>query len=74
MSVATSIAVLYPSFPLRSVLAVPKGFNELRDTQDGYSFVYPFGWQVWQRQQPGQPEGGGNRGGSGETYVPPQQT
>lgn len=23
----------------------PKGFNAVKDAQDGYQFVYPFGWQ-----------------------------
>ena len=26
-------------------LAGPLGFNAVKDTQDGYQFVYPFGWQ-----------------------------
>lgn len=25
--------------------AVPKGFAILKDTNDGYTFLYPFGWQ-----------------------------
>lgn len=29
----------------RSPLAGPLGFNAVKDTQDGYQFVYPFGWQ-----------------------------
>lgn len=24
---------------------MPKGFVELKDPQDGYQFLYPFGWQ-----------------------------
>lgn len=31
-----------------SAFAGPKGFVPVRDTQDGYSFLYPFGWQVRQ--------------------------
>ena len=27
------------------VHAGPAGYNAARDTQDGYQFVYPFGWQ-----------------------------
>lgn len=25
--------------------AVPKGFVAVKDSQDGYAFLYPFGWQ-----------------------------
>jgi len=24
---------------------VPKGFVAVKDSQDGYAFLYPFGWQ-----------------------------
>lgn len=36
-----------PPEPLLPLLPVagPKGFVPLRDSQDGYSFLYPFGWQ-----------------------------
>ena len=30
---------------LSILLAGPLGFNAVKDTQDGYQFVYPFGWQ-----------------------------
>lgn len=30
---------------LHCLAAGPAGFNAAKDTQDGYQFVYPFGWQ-----------------------------
>lgn len=48
-------ATLLP--PARTATCPPglKGFVAVKDSQDGYSFIYPFGWQVRKEQQLGPP-------------------
>eukprot|EP00195_Chlamydomonas_chlamydogama_P000819 CAMPEP_0202920016 /NCGR_PEP_ID=MMETSP1392-20130828/76635_1 /ASSEMBLY_ACC=CAM_ASM_000868 /TAXON_ID=225041 /ORGANISM="Chlamydomonas chlamydogama, Strain SAG 11-48b" /LENGTH=227 /DNA_ID=CAMNT_0049613493 /DNA_START=47 /DNA_END=730 /DNA_ORIENTATION=+ len=43
---AASVAVLSLSMPgLAQAAKAPKGFNPVEDLNDGYKFLYPFGWQ-----------------------------
>lgn len=36
--------VAIPALPAVAAKA-PKGYNTAKDANDGYGFIYPFGWQ-----------------------------
>eukprot|EP00884_Botryococcus_braunii_P016968 jgi/Botrbrau1/3955/Bobra.0365s0029.2 len=42
---AAAASVLLAAVPGTALAKPPKGFLELKDSQDGYDFYYPFGWQ-----------------------------
>jgi photosystem II oxygen-evolving enhancer protein 2 len=44
LEVATSVALAI-SVPLPAMAKQPKGFSAVQDINDGYQFLYPFGWQ-----------------------------
>jgi photosystem II oxygen-evolving enhancer protein 2 len=41
----TGGAAVAALLPQAAEAKVPKGFQAVRDTADGYEFLYPFGWQ-----------------------------
>ncbi|KAL4448280.1 hypothetical protein ABPG75_005499 [Micractinium tetrahymenae] len=45
LQLATSLAVAPLLAGSAQAAKGPKGFVPVKDTQDGYSFLYPFGWQ-----------------------------
>ncbi|PSC70397.1 psbP chloroplastic [Micractinium conductrix] len=45
LQLATGLAVVPLLAGSAQAAKGPKGFVPLRDSQDGYSFLYPFGWQ-----------------------------
>ncbi|KAI7840950.1 hypothetical protein COHA_005380 [Chlorella ohadii] len=45
LQLATTLAVAPLLAGSASAAKVPKGFVAVKDSQDGYAFLYPFGWQ-----------------------------
>lgn len=43
--IRTSLRGAAPLTPASSPPTGPKGFQQVKDAQDGYQFLYPFGWQ-----------------------------
>ena len=42
---ATSVTLAAAAVPDAALAAIPKGFSAVKNTNKGYAFLYPFGWQ-----------------------------
>lgn len=45
IALGTAAPLVLLATPGNALARTPKGFKEVEDRQDGYRYIYPFGWQ-----------------------------